>query len=222
MHIANRDAGNLGANAIVGGSIPIATGSALSAKLRKSGQVAVCFFGDGALNQGVFFESMNFAAIWSLPIIYACENNQYAEYTPTKLATAGNIRERGEAFGIPSDVVDGMDALAVYHVTQRAVERARKGEGPSFLIFDTYRYYGHGMSDRDRSYRSREEEQQWRQQRDPIEGLAKRLLEDGCATPQELDSIQAEVKQEILAGVEFATQAPFPNPDEVNKHVYAE
>lgn len=222
MHIANRDAGNLGANAIVGGSIPIATGAALSAKLRKTGQVAACFFGDGALNQGVFFESLNFAAIWRLPIIYVCENNQYAEYTPTKLATAGNIPQRGEAFGIPSDVVDGMDVIAVYHATHAAVERARAGQGPTFLIFQTYRYYGHGMSDRDRPYRSREEEQQWRQRRDPISSLANRLIEEAYATRSELDSIQGEVKQKIAEGIEFGTKAPFPDPDEVTKHVYAE
>jgi len=222
MHIANRDVGNLGANAIVGGSIPIATGAALSAKLRKTGQVVVCFFGDGALNQGVLFESMNFASIWKLPVIYACENNQYGEYTPLGRVTAGNILLRGQAFEIPSARADGMDVEAVYDATHQAVERARTGGGASFLIFETYRFSGHGMSDRDRPYRSREEEQEWCQNRDPITGLGERLMECGHATQAELDSIRDRVKDEVAAGVEFGTKAAFPDPDEVGKHVYAD
>jgi pyruvate dehydrogenase E1 component alpha subunit len=220
MHIANRAVGNLGANAIVGGSIPIATGAALSAKLRNKGQVAVCFFGDGALNQGVFFESMNIAALWKLPVIYACENNQYAEYTPAGAGTAGKVNQRGEAFGIPSSFVDGMDVLAVYRATQTAVERAQAGQGPSFLIFETYRYYGHGMSDRDRPYRSHDEEDEWRKNRDPIDSLGNRLIEMGVVR-SELDAIQEEVRREVADGVEFAMNAPFPPADEVAKHVYA-
>jgi len=222
MHIANPAVGNLGANAIVGGSIPIATGAGLSAKIRKSDQVAVCFFGDGALNQGVLFESMNMAAIWHLPVIYACENNQYGEYVPMRQVTAGNVEQRGEAFGIPSLLIDGMDVLAVYEATHRAVERARQGEGPSFLIFDTYRYYGHGMSDRDRPYRSREEEREWRAQRDPIDRLVHWLKENGHATKSDLDSIDEEVQQQIASAIEFAKNAPEPDPSEVGMHVYAD
>jgi len=222
MHIANRDVGNLGANAIVGGSMPIATGAALSAKLRKTGQVVVCFFGDGALNQGVFFESMNFAAVWKLPVIYACENNQYGEYTPMARVTAGNILLRGEAFEIPSARADGMDVQAVYNATQHAVERARAGQGPSFLVFETYRFCGHGMSDRDRAYRTREEEQQWQRNCDPIVRLAEWLIDTSQATQAELDSIQAGVKQEVAAGAEFGMRAAFPDTDEVAKHVFAE
>jgi acetoin:2,6-dichlorophenolindophenol oxidoreductase subunit alpha len=221
MHIANPALGNLGANAIVGGSIPIATGAALSAKIRKSGQVAVCFFGDGALNQGVLFESLNMAAIWRLPVIYACENNQYGEYVPMKQVTAGRIEMRGEAFGVPSALVDGMDVLAVYEATHEAVGRARAGEGPSFLIFDTYRYYGHGMSDRDRPYRSREEERTWRAQRDPIERMAHSLKEDGYATQTELDLVYEQVQRKIAAAIEFAKDALDPDPGEVRMHVYA-
>ena len=222
MHIANQEAGNLGANGIVGGGIPIATGAALSAKLRKSKQVSACFFGDGALNQGILFESINLAAIWQLPVIFACENNQYGEFTAMKQVTAGKAHKRGEAFDIPSATVDGMDVLAVYDATLEAVKCARSGRGPSFLVFQTYRYYGHGMSDPNRPYRSREEEQEWREQRDPIDRLATQLMEAGEVTRSNLDSIQDTVRQEIRAAVEFAKKAPLPDPREVTKHVYAD
>lgn len=221
MHIANQDMGNLGADAIVGGGVPLATGAALSAKLNKTGQVSVCFFGDGALNQGVLFECMNLAAIWGLPVIFACENNQYGEYTPMRRVTAGSLQKRGEAFDIPSATVDGMDVLAVYDAALQAVSRARAAGGPSFLIFETYRYYGHGMGDRNRAYRSREEEREWREQRDPLDRLVKQLIEGDKATQSDLDSIRAEVMREIAAAIEFAKNAPFPDPDEVSKHVYA-
>jgi len=222
MHIANPAMGNLGANAIVGGSIPIATGAGLSAKIRKSEQVAVCFFGDGALNQGVLFESINMAALWRLPVIYVCENNQYGEYVPMKKVTAGRIELRGEAFGVPSALIDGMDVLAVSEATHKAVRRARAGEGPSFLIFDTYRYHGHGMSDRDRPYRSREEERTWRTERDPIERMANLLKEDDYATQAELDSVYAQVQQKIAVAIEFAKNGQDPDPSEVRMHVYAD
>ncbi len=222
MHIANPATGNLGANAIVGGSIPIATGAAFSAKVRKTKQVAACFFGDGALNQGVLLESMNLAAIWQLPVIYACENNQYGEYTPTRKVTAGNIEMRGEALGIPSSTVDGMDVLAVYEAAAEAVERARSGGGPGFLILETYRYSGHGMSDVDRSYRTREEEQQWRQSRDPIDCLWKFLREEWQVSPNLLASLSSEVAHQIEVSVEAAQKAPFPPVEDVTKHVYAD
>jgi pyruvate dehydrogenase E1 component alpha subunit len=220
MHIANQEAGNLGANAIVGGGIPIATGAGLTAKLRKSGQVAVSFFGDGALNQGVLTECMNMAAIWRLPVIYACENNQYGEYTPVASVTAGNIPMRGEALGIPSRVVDGMDVLKVYGAALECVERARSGGGPSLLVLQTYRYFGHGMSDVERSYRSREEEQKWRESRDPIDRWARHILDAGYAREDELSGISERLTVEIEAAVQEAQQAPFPDPAEVNLHVY--
>src|SRR5258707_7435878 len=141
MHIADQEKGSLGANAIVAGSVGIASGAALSAKKRGTDQVAVCFFGEGALGQGIVYECMNMAALWRLPVIYACENNMYNEYVHMRQVTAGNVEQRGEAFGIPSTLVDGMDVMAVHEATCKAVERARLGEGPSFLIFDTYRYY---------------------------------------------------------------------------------
>src|SRR5262249_15204469 len=162
-------------NAIVGGSLAIAAGAALSAKRRRTDQVAVCFFGDGALNQGLLLESMNLAAVWRLPVLYACENNQYGEYTAMEQVTAGDGQRRGEAFGIPTATVDGMDVLTVYEAACPAVARARAGDGPSFLVCQTYRFFGHGMSDRDRPYRTRDEEETWRQ-RDPIPKLARHLV----------------------------------------------
>ena len=220
MHIADPDTGNLGANAIVGGSLAIATGAGLSAKLRKSDQVAVCFFGDGAANQGLMLESMNMAAIWKLPVIYVCEHNQYGEYTATEQVTAGSISQRGEALGIRSVNVDGMDVIAVFEVAADMVAQARAGDGPGFIVCETYRYLGHGMSDRDRAYRTREEEQRW-QQHDPINRLAQQLLAGGQVAQSDLDAIVNDTKHEIAAAIEFAQAAPLPNPDEVTQHVYA-
>src|SRR5215472_7434698 len=141
MHIADQETGNLGANAIVGGSGALATGAALSSKMRGSDQVTVCFFGDGALGQGVLYESMNMAALWKLPIVYVCENNLYTEYTPIAETAAGDLSARPKAFGIHTETVDGQDILAVYASTQKLVERARRGDGPAFLLCNTYRYY---------------------------------------------------------------------------------
>jgi pyruvate dehydrogenase E1 component alpha subunit len=221
MHIADPDTGNLGANAIVGGSFAIAAGAAMSAQLQKTGSVAICFFGDGALNEGLLLESMNMAAIWRLPLIYVCENNQYGEYTPMEVVTAGIPQQRGEAFGIPSATIDGMDVLRVREVTGNAVGRARAGDGPTFILCQTYRYLGHGMSDRDRPYRSRDEEQAWRE-RDPITRLARYLADIRQVTRSELDAIHEEVRREILAGVEFGSVSPHPPPEAVREYVYAD
>jgi TPP-dependent pyruvate/acetoin dehydrogenase alpha subunit len=220
MHIADPETGNLGANAIVGGSLAIAAGAGLSAKLRGTGQVVACFFGDGAANQGLLLESMNMASIWQLPVLYICENNQYGEYTPMQAVTAGQLHRRGEALDITSLLVDGMDAVAVYGAASHAVARARAGEGPSFLVCQTYRYLGHGTSDRNRPYRSRNEEQSW-QERDPVHRLGERLLASGQASADELASIAAATEQEIVAAVEFGQAAAYPAPDEVTQHVYA-
>ena len=222
MHIADRETGHLGANAIIGAGIALAAGAALSAKLHKNGQVGVAFFGDGALNEGIFLESINLAAIWKLPVIFACENNHYNEYTPTEQVTAGKLTLRGEAFGVPSAEVDGMDVLAVYDATLPAVQRAREGSGPSFLIFDTYRYLGHGMSDRTRPYRSREEEDEWRTQRDPIERLKKQLLELDHCSKSDIEALEKEIVQEVEEAANQAKESPFPAPEEVGKHVFAE
>src|ERR1044071_1413728 len=152
MHIADPETGNLGANAIVGGSAGIATGAALSAKMRKSGQVAVCFFGDGALGQGLLYESMNMAALWKLPVIYVCENNQYNEYTHYSETTAGSLIARAEAFGIQTEAIDGQDVRIVHQVAVKSVEKARRGDGPTFLLCNTYRFHGHHVGDVDRAY----------------------------------------------------------------------
>jgi TPP-dependent pyruvate/acetoin dehydrogenase alpha subunit len=221
MHIADPTTGNLGANAIVGGSLAIAAGAGLSASLRDSGQVVACFIGDGALNQGLLLESMNMAALWSLPVIYVCEHNRYGEYTRTELATAGDIRKRGEAFGIPTHVVDGMDVVAVHEAAAAAVERARSGDGPTFLICETYRYAGHGMSDRDRPYRTREEEAEWRG-RDPIDRLERLLLADAVTSEAELAALTAAVDAEMLEAIEFAKQSPDPQVEEVGRYVYVD
>src|SRR5437868_12405059 len=179
MHIADPATGNLGANAIVAGSTPIATGAAFSAKRLGNGRVAVCFFGDGALGQGVLYESMNMAAIWKLPVIYVCENNLYNEYTPMAEVTVGEIQTRGPAFGVPSNRVDGQDVQAVYRAAKEMVDRARKGEGPGYLVADTYRYHGHHIGDINREYyRSKAEEAKWKE-RDPIKLFAAWMTANG-------------------------------------------
>jgi acetoin:2,6-dichlorophenolindophenol oxidoreductase subunit alpha len=221
MHIADPETGNLGANAIVGGSAGIATGAALSAKMRGTGQVAVCFFGDGALGQGLLYESMNMAALWKLPVIYVCENNLYGEYTPASETVAGEILGRARAFGVHAESVDGQDVQAVNRTMRRLVERARRGEGPAFVEAKTYRYYGHHVGDVNREYRSRDEEQQWMTHHDPLQTLSTRLIEQGLSESAVFDRILADVKAEVDAGVQFALDAPFPELSEVTDDVYA-
>jgi TPP-dependent pyruvate/acetoin dehydrogenase alpha subunit len=223
MHIADIDSGNLGANAIVGGSAGIATGAAFSAKHLGDGRIAVCFFGEGALGQGLFYEVMNMASLWKLPVIYVCENNQYNEYTHYSETTAGEITARPEAFGIHTETVDGQDVRAVHETMNRLVERVRSGGGPVFLLYNTYRYHGHHVGDIDRRYyRSKEEEQDWKTNRDPLMILSRWLIDQGLADQNIFDKIEAEMKDEIEAGVEFAVNAPYPDPSEVDQHVYAE
>jgi pyruvate dehydrogenase E1 component alpha subunit len=221
MHIADPETGNLGANAIVGGSAGIATGAALSAKMRGSGQVAVCFFGDGALGQGLLYEAMNMAALWKLPVIYVCENNLYGEYTPGGDTIAGEILGRARAFGIHAESVDGQDVQLVHATMRRLVDRARRGEGPAFLECKTYRYYGHHVGDVNREYRTREEEREWMTARDPLQTLAGRLTGQGLADASVFERIHTDVKTEIDSGVQYALAAPYPDPSEVTQHVYA-
>ena len=221
MHIADMSIGILGANGIVGGSFGIATGAALSSKMRKTDRVTVCFFGDGAANQGIFSEVMNLAAIWSLPVIYVCENNHYGEYTPVEKVTAGKrIADRAMPFGIPAKVVDGTDVVAVYEATAEAVQRARSGGGPSLIECDTYRYHGHHVGDPGVGYRPKEEIDAW-MAKDPIERLKQKLLEEGQTTEAELEAIDEAVQQEVLDAVESARSAPYPDVEEVSEHVYA-
>jgi pyruvate dehydrogenase E1 component alpha subunit len=221
MHIADPDTGNLGANAIVAGSTAIATGAAFSAKRLGNGRVAVCFFGDGALGQGLLYESMNMASIWKLPVVYVCENNLYNEYTPMGEVTAGDIATRGPAFGVPSSRVDGQDVQVVYHAAKELIDRARKGDGPGYLVCDTYRYHGHHIGDISREYyRSKAEEQQWKD-RDPIKLFAAWLTSNNVADRAALDKIETEVKAEVDAAVKFALDSPYPSPDKVDQDIYA-
>jgi TPP-dependent pyruvate/acetoin dehydrogenase alpha subunit len=221
MHIADQDTGNLGANAIVGGSAGIATGAALSAKMRGTDQVAVCFFGDGALGQGLLYEAMNMAALWALPVIYVCENNLYGEYTPGSETIAGEILGRARAFGIHAETVDGQDVQLVHATMRRLVERARRGEGPAFLECKTYRYYGHHVGDVNREYRTREEEKEWMTKHDPLLTLAAQLTAQKLVDGDTFERIVADVKAEIEKGVEFALAAPYPPPEQVDEDVYA-
>ena len=221
MHIADQDTGNLGANAIVGGSAGIATGAALSAQMRGSDQIAVCFFGDGALGQGLLYESMNMASLWKLPVIYVCKNNQYNEYTHYSETTAGALSARAEAFGIHTESIDGQDVRAVHTAAQNCAERARRGGGPSFLLCNTYRFHGHHVGDIDRAYyRSKKEEEDWKK-RDPVTLLADWLKKNRMAESKTLDAIDSEVSAEIQKAVSFAIEAPYPAAEEVGQHVYA-
>ena len=222
MHIADPATGNLGANAIVGGSAGIATGAALSSKRLGTGQVAVCFFGEGALGQGVLYEVMNLAALWKLPVIYVCENNLYTEYTHYSETTAGDILARGTAFGVHAESVDGQDVRAVYAAAQRLVDRARKGEGPAFLVCATYRYSGHHVGDINREYyRSKQEEQEWKTKRDPIKNFTAWLIDQKLSDASTLGGMQSEVRAEMKAAVEFAIAAPYPTPEQAEEDVYA-
>jgi pyruvate dehydrogenase E1 component alpha subunit len=222
MHIADQAHGNLGANAIVGGSMGIATGAALSAKLQGSDFVTVCFFGDGATAQGLWYEVMNMAALWKLPVIYACENNGYSEYTRTEEIAAGSLTARAEAFGIEAHKVDGQDVLAVNELAQRLVARCRKGEGPFFVELDTYRYHGHHVGDINRDYyRSKDEEAEWKERRDPIVNFGKWLEAEGILSADELVAIGDKIREEAEAAVAYALDAKYPEAGEVDMHVYA-
>jgi len=223
MHIADQANGNLGANAIVGGSAGIATGAALTAKTLGTGDVAVCFFGDGALGQGLLYECMNMAALWDLPVIYACENNLYGEYTHVSEMAAGALMDRASAFGIEGHEVDGQDVLAVNELSQQLVARARNGEGPFFMLLNTYRYHGHHVGDINRAYyRSKEEETFWKETRDPITNFGDWLVTEKLASFDELQALHAEIKTEAKAAVNYALSAAYPAVEDVTEHVFAE
>ena len=222
MHIADPATGNLGANAIVCGSAGIATGAAFSAKRLGTGQVAVCFFGEGALGQGVLYEVMNLAELFKLPVVYVCENNLYTEYTHYTETTAGDILTRATAFSLEAACVDGQDVRAVYGIAQRLVESARRGDGPAFLLCNTYRHHGHHVGDINREYyRSKDEEQIWKTQRDPILNLRNWLIEQKLADATTLDRWHSELESEMKKSMEFAIAAPYPGIDQVEQDVYA-
>jgi len=222
MHIADVSAGNLGATGIVGGNIPVATGAGLACKLNGRGQVVLCFFGDGASNNGSFHESLNMAGVWKLPVIYICENNLYGMSVSVERACAvKDIASRAASYNMPGAIVDGQQVLEVKGAVEKAVERARKGEGPTLIECKTYRYRGHSRSD-PRKYRTREEEQFWHE-RDPILLFSRFLVENKVMTEQEIEALRKEVDQEMAEAEDYAlNQSPYPDPATLLEDVYAE
>lgn len=222
MHIADVTTGNLGANGIVGGGLPIAVGAALTSKRLKTGKVVVCFFGDGANNEGAFHEALNMASVWKLPVIFVCENNGYGMSTSTARSTAvANIADRASAYNMPGITVDGNVISEVAEATHNAVERAKRGEGPSLIECKTYRYRGHSKSDRNR-YRTKDEIDDWMSNRDPIVRFETQLRDFGVANDAELEAIRQSVRDEIAAGIEFAKTSPAPAVAELSRYVYTE
>jgi len=222
MHIADFSKGMLGANAIVGASIPLAVGAALTAKLKgiENESVGVSFFGDGASSQGVLHESMNLASVWNLPVIFACENNGYAEATPSWYAvSAEDIASRAEGYGMPGVVVDGMDVFAVYDAAGEAIARARRGEGPTFIEMKTYRYHGHFHADDTSKYRKPEEEAYYKNL-DAIKHFERTVLKQKLMTEKKLKSIRDEIEKEMLHAVEFALSSPMPELSTLYDDVY--
>ena len=220
MHIADINKGMLGANGVVGSNIPVATGVALSAKVRGSDQVSVVFFGDGASSQGSLHESMNIASIWKLPVLFVCENNRYAESTPFEYAVAGgSIANRAAGYDMPGVLVDGQSALDMFEVGKEAVARARAGEGPTLIEAQTYRYQGHFGADDPLGYRTQEEEDYY-EARDCINALRAHIVDGGYATESELDGIDENAQSAVVAATTFADESPFPDPSELTTDVY--
>ncbi|WBV45309.1 thiamine pyrophosphate-dependent dehydrogenase E1 component subunit alpha [Pseudoroseomonas cervicalis] len=220
MHIADPARGNLGANGIVGGGIPIAVGAALSAKRRGTGAVAISFFGDGANNEGAFHEALNMASLWRLPVVFVCENNGYGMSTSMARATAvPNVADRAAAYGMPGVIVDGNRFADVAEAAFAAVERARRGEGPTLIESKTYRIRGHSRSDRNR-YRTKEEIESW-QRRDPIKLFEEELTGLGILRMEEIVALRAEVEAEIAAAIDYAKDSPAPDVAALTRDVYA-
>jgi len=221
MHIADVKTGNLGATGIVGSNIPVATGAGLSIKLRKTDQVVLCFFGDGASNTGGFHESLNMASAWKLPVIYICENNLYGMSSAVKrVCSVEDIAVRGTAYNIPSEIVDGMDILQVKETVGKAVRTAREGKGPTLVECKTYRYYGHSRSD-PKVYRTREEEEGWKE-KDPIEQFKEKILEANVLSREEIKKLEESIGKQVDEATEYALNSPFPSPDTLTDDVYAE
>jgi TPP-dependent pyruvate/acetoin dehydrogenase alpha subunit len=221
MHISDLDLGMLGANGIVGAGSPIAVGAAFAAKYRKRGQVAVAFFGDGATNIGAFHEAANMACALHLPIVFACENNEYGEFTPrSKTMAIDDVIERAAGYGMPGVIVDGMDVDAVYEVAGEAVARARRGDGPSMIEAKTYRFYNHhGIQNLGLKYRSDDEVQEWKA-RDPIVVLEERMIENGSATAADFEAAWASVRSDIEEAIVFADESPVPELEQLMADVY--
>lgn len=220
MHIADIEGGNLGANGVVGGGIPIAVGSALTSQMKKNGRVTLCFFGDGASNTGVFHESINLASVWKLPVVFIVENNMYGMSTSVKRScSVKNIADRAKGYGIPGYVVDGNDVEAVYETVKKAVEDARAGKGPSIVESKTYRWKGHSKSDAN-VYRTREEIKEW-MEKCPIKRYKKKLIEEGIAEEKELTQVEEKVEKLIAEAEEFAKNSPEPKVEDVMEGIYA-
>jgi pyruvate dehydrogenase E1 component alpha subunit len=222
MHIADLDKGMLGANGIVGAGIPLATGAGLSARMRKTDDVAVAFFGDGATNQGAFHESLNMAANWKLPVLYVVENNGFGEFTPTEFVIpVKDIAVRATSYAMKSAIADGMDFFDVYEKTAEALEHCRSGQGPVLLECKTYRFAGHYVGD-PLVYRSKEEAEDWIQNRDPLDQFEQRAVEAGVVDADDLRRIDLEVSEELDAAVDAAETAPMPDLGELTTDVYYE
>ena len=220
MHIADFSLNNIGATGIVGAGIPIATGAAFAIKYMRRKEIVLCFFGDGAANEGTFYESLNMASIWNLPIIFMCENNMYAMSSPvSKFIPTPNISDRAKSFSIPGVTVDGMDVIAVYEVTKEAADRARNGGGPTLIEAKTYRYKGHSKSDKN-VYRTKEEIEEWKK-KDPIVNFIKKLKDLGDLDDKTLESIKNDIEKTIEEGVNFALNSKEPSPDTLMWYVYA-
>ena len=221
MHISDTSLGMLGANGFVGAGSPIAVGAAFANRYRGRGQVAVAFFGDGSTNIGAFHEAANMACALHLPIVFACENNEYGEFTPRhKTMAITDIVDRAAGYGMPGVIVDGMDVIAVHEAAVEAVERARQGGGPSLIEAKTYRYYNHhGIQNLGLKYRPDEEVAAWKQ-RDPIFTFEDRMIENGVATREKVDEIWAELRQDIETAIQFADDSPYPTPDQIMVDVY--
>src|SRR5699024_2570002 len=220
MHIADIDIGNLGANGIVAGGVPLAVGSALTAYMKKKDYVTVCFFGDGATNEGSFHEAVNLASIWKLPVIFVCENNQYGmSGAVEEMTNIETIADRAKGYGIPGVVADGNDLVNMINATYKAIEYAREGNGPTLIEDKTYRWKGHSKSDA-KKYRTREEEEEWKA-KDPIKRFKNVLIESKILTEEKAEEIRNNAKQEIEEAVTYAEQGPMPTEDDILTDVYA-
>jgi len=220
MHSTDLEAGVVFSTAIVGGGIPLAVGVALALKMDKKPNCVVCFFGDGATNTGAFHEGVNLAAVWKLPVVFVCENNQYAVSVPVSKSTLASLVQRGQAHGIPGQSVDGMSVLDVYAAASVAISRAKKGEGPTFLECKTYRYTGHGTYDTGLDYRTQQEIDEW-MARDPIRQFEQKLGVEKLATAEEFEKIRAETRARIEKAVKFAQDRPYPSTDLLTRFVWA-
>ncbi len=222
MHIADVEKGMLGANGIVGGGFALATGAALTAKLKGTDQVSVCFFSDGASNQGTFHESLNLAAIWKLPVIFVCENNQYAESTPVWYSTAAKtIADRAQGYDIPGVVVDGQDIFAVYEAAEAAIKRARAGGGPTLIECKTYRHYGHFEGDA-QTYKKQEDVNLYMGDRDPIAVFKQTVLDRNLLNEEDLERIEAKVRRDVEEALQFAKESPEPVVADLETDVLAD